>query len=145
MKSSRTIPVRLIQFIVFLVLFGLIALSVIKEWAWVSAFDQAVQSTAFSLRSSLLSAVLIPLTYSGNWQGVTAVCVLFLLIPKTRTWFGLPLTGQFDVTEHLFETTGEVTDLNTFCADGEPYACADKSEQQEEVPQEAVDGANNVF
>ena len=62
-----------------------------------------------------------------------------------HTVFTSFVTGQFDVTEHLFETTGEVTDLNTFCADGEPYACADKSEQQEEVPQEAIDGANNVF
>ena len=103
MKSSRTIPARLIQFLVFLAFFGLITVSVIKEFSWVGSFDQAVQSTAFSLRSSLLSAFLIPLTYSGNWQGVTAVCVLLLLIPKTRKWFGLPLTGSALLSVGLYQ------------------------------------------
>ena len=36
-------------------------------------------------------------------------------------------------------------DLNSFGFDGEPYTCTNKSEQQEEVPQDAIDGINNVF
>jgi len=76
---------------------------VIQNWAWVAAFDQAVQSAAFSLRCGVLTALLIPLTYSGNWQGVTAICVLLLIIPKTRKWFGLPLTGSALLSVGLYQ------------------------------------------
>ena len=62
-----------------------------------------------------------------------------------HTVFTSFVTGQFDVAEYLFETFSKVTNLYAFGFDGEPYTCADKSKQQEEVPQEAVDGANNVF
>ncbi|MBO5666760.1 MAG: phosphatase PAP2 family protein [Firmicutes bacterium] len=103
MRSSRTIPVRLIQFVIFLALFGLVTLSVIKDLAWVDAFDHAVQKAAFALRCDGLSTVLIPLTYSGNWQGVTAICVLLLIIPKTRKWFGLPLTASAVLSVALYQ------------------------------------------
>ena len=103
MKSSCTVFLRPILFLLFLALFGLITLSVIQNWAWVAAFDQAVQSAAFSLRCGVLTALLIPLTYSGNWQGVTAICVLLLIIPKTRKWFGLPLTGSALLSVGLYQ------------------------------------------
>ncbi|MBQ4577063.1 MAG: phosphatase PAP2 family protein, partial [Firmicutes bacterium] len=103
MTSSRTLPARLLFFIVFLALFDLITFSVIRDLRWVSAFDQAIQSVAFSLRCDFLSAILIPLTYSGNWQGVTAICILLLILPQTRKWFGLPLTGSALLSVGLYQ------------------------------------------
>jgi len=103
MTSSRTLPARLLFFIVFLALFVLITFSVIRDLSWVSAFDQAIQSAAFSLRCNFLSAILIPLTYSGNWQGVTAICILLLILPQTRKWFGLPLTGSALLSVSLYQ------------------------------------------
>ena len=94
MKSTRTFPLWLVQFVIFLALFGLITFSVIQELPWVISFDQSIQQFAFSLRYDALTAIVNPLTYSGNWQGVTVICALLLIIPKTRKWFGLPLTGS---------------------------------------------------
>lgn len=101
--TSRTYPRRLAQFVVFLALFAFIAWSVISGLGWVEAVDRAVQKIAFSLRCEPLTAVLIPLTYSGNWQGVTAICVLLLIIPRTRKWFGLPLTGSAVTSVALYQ------------------------------------------
>ena len=46
---------RLFRFVLFLILFGLIAASVVFHWAWIPAVDHAVQTAVFSLRSDLLS------------------------------------------------------------------------------------------
>ena len=101
--SSRKFPWRLVQFLVFSGLFALITLSVILHWNWISVFDHAIQNAAFSLRCDALSAVLIPLTYSGNWQGVLAICVVLLILPKTRRWFGLPLTASGILSVALYQ------------------------------------------
>ncbi|MBQ8590400.1 MAG: phosphatase PAP2 family protein [Firmicutes bacterium] len=102
-KKETFIPVRLIVFAVFLALFVWISISVISGASWITSFDQAVQTLAFSLRCDPLTAVLIPLTYSGNWQGVTAICILLLILPKTRRWFGLPLTGSAVTSVALYQ------------------------------------------
>lgn len=103
MHNSPNIPWRLIWFSVFLALFSFVTASVIVGFAWVKTFDLALQDLAFSLRCAPLTTFLIPLTYSGNWQSVTAICVLLLIIPKTRKWFGLPLTGSAVLSVALYQ------------------------------------------
>lgn len=94
---------RLFRFVLFLILFGLMAASVVFHWAWIPAVDHAVQTAVFSLRSDLLTAVLTPLTYSGNWQAVTAICLLLLILPPTRRWYGIPMTASAVVSVSLYQ------------------------------------------
>lgn len=56
----------------------------------VSQLDDTIRFFLYSKRTPFLSSLLIPLTYLGNWQAVTAVSVLLILIPETRFRVGLP-------------------------------------------------------
>ena len=97
--------------------------------------EDSTQTTSCDSGSSTSKVTGTYLSSNGSCQsleGRHTVCTSFF-------------AAQFDVTEYLFETFGKVTNLNCFGFDGEPYTCADKSEQQEEVPHKAIDGANNVF
>lgn len=71
--------------------------------------DLAVQSAVLALRSPALTAFMVPFTYSGNWQAVTPLCLLLLLIPRVRRPYGVPLTLSalsavlfYQVLKHLF-------------------------------------------
>ena len=50
-------------------------------------------------------SVVIPslVEYGGFTYSVTAICVLLLIIPKTRKWFGLPLTGSAVLSVGLYQ------------------------------------------
>lgn len=71
--------------------------------------DQMIQTAVLRGRTPTLTALLIPLTYSGNWQAVTPMCLVLLLIPRTRRSYGVPLTMAalsavlfYQVLKHLF-------------------------------------------
>ena len=57
-----------------------------------SGFDAAVRQAFFALRRPWLNKLVVPFTRSGNWPLPVAVCLLLLLIPKTRFSFGIPLS-----------------------------------------------------
>lgn len=97
------IRTRIGWFLIFLFLFALMAVSVVMELPWVSWFDTALQSVAFALRSQWLSFFMLPLTYSGNWQAVTAICLILLLIPATRKYFGVPMTASAVLSVSLYQ------------------------------------------
>ena len=76
----------------------------------VPAFDTAVQSAVFALRDDWLTALLKPLTLSGNWQPVTVLCAALLAAPKTRKHYGLPLSaaalssvGFYEMLKFVFQ------------------------------------------
>ncbi len=58
----------------------------------VLAFDTAVREWFYSIRSDGLTAVLKVITYMGNWQTITLICLLLLIIPKTRIRYGIPVS-----------------------------------------------------
>ncbi|WP_130863077.1 phosphatase PAP2 family protein [Bacilliculturomica massiliensis] len=70
----------------------------------VPAFDTAVQSAVFSLRNDWLTALLKPLTLSGNWQPVTVLCAVLLAAPQTRKHYGLPLSAAALSSVLFYET-----------------------------------------
>lgn len=57
-------------------------------------FDTAVRQWVYSIRSSALTPVLRSITYMGNWQTITALCILLLVIPKTRVRYGIPVSSS---------------------------------------------------
>ncbi len=56
------------------------------------AFDTMIREFIYHLRNENLTAILKVITYMGNWQTVTLICCLFLLIPKVRFYIGLPIS-----------------------------------------------------
>lgn len=73
-------------------------------------FDLRIQQAVFSLRSELLSDLLIPLTRSGNWQCVALICAALLVIPKTRKQYGFPLVCSalfsvsiYEILKYIFQ------------------------------------------
>lgn len=55
-----------------------------------SAFDDPVRKFIYGMRSELLTPIMKIITYTGNWQTVTALCIVLLLIKKTRITYGIP-------------------------------------------------------
>jgi undecaprenyl-diphosphatase len=57
------------------------------------AFDSVICGYIYSLRSAGLTVFFTTVTYLGNWQTITSLCLLFLLVPQTRFRFGLPVSA----------------------------------------------------
>lgn len=92
MIATNQNRLRLSYFCLFFALFGLLAISVFFDFGWVSSLDRILQDGIISFRGEPLTAFFTLLTYSGNWQSVTAVCLVFLILPATRRWYGLPMS-----------------------------------------------------
>ena len=57
-----------------------------------TAFDFGIQESILLLRNDSLTTFFVPFSYSGNWQVIVPICFTLLLIKKTRTGYGVPLT-----------------------------------------------------
>lgn len=60
----------------------------------VLAFDTVIRERFYSMRSSALTPVVKALTYTGNWQSITGLCLLLLLLPKTGKRYGIPVSAS---------------------------------------------------
>ena len=56
----------------------------------VLAFDSVLCESIYAMRSAGLTAFFTAVTYLGNWQTVTSVCVVLLIVPRTRLVSGVP-------------------------------------------------------
>lgn len=66
----------------------------------VSGFDDAIRNFIYGLRVSGLDTIMEGVTYLGNWQSVTIVCLLLLAYDKTRLPFGV-LGSTVAITDSL--------------------------------------------
>lgn len=57
-----------------------------------SLFDTVVREYIYDLRNEGLTFVFTKITYLGNWNTITLICCLVLLVPRVRMSFGLPLS-----------------------------------------------------
>jgi|LSQX01.1.fsa_nt_gb undecaprenyl-diphosphatase len=55
-------------------------------------FDAWVQDRVFAMRSPALTAFMVPFTCSCNWQAIVPLCALLLIVPATRSSYGVPVT-----------------------------------------------------
>ena len=83
---------------------GYIAFALIA-WAVTSGasygFDAAVREFIVGLRSEGLNTFFIPYAYSGNWFVVVPICLVLLILPKTRWAYGIPVSSSV-LTAQLF-------------------------------------------
>lgn len=82
---------RAVVFAVCMTAFAVIAY--LTKTNRISPFDDAVRGFIYNLRTPLLSAVIIPITYLGNWQTITGMSALLILIRRTRFRFGFSAGG----------------------------------------------------
>ena len=74
-----------------LVLFVLLAiLMVTGNLQW---FDDPIREWVYSIRNPALTEVLKVITYMGNWQTITLLCIVLLLFRKTRLRYGMPVSA----------------------------------------------------
>lgn len=57
----------------------------------INGFDDAIRYFAYGTRGPVLNKIFIPITYLGNWEAITSVIVILILIPKTRVKIGIPV------------------------------------------------------
>ena len=91
-----------------LICFGIIASQVVQHP--IIPFDENIRYWVYEQRNPLLSAIFIPITYTGNWQTITILAALLLAMPKTRKDIGLPFavislssTVIYKIVKGIFE------------------------------------------
>lgn len=89
LNNNQNFTWRLIIAAVSLACFCFIAWKVVYQQT--GNFDTAVDYFAYGTRNPLTKAILIPVTYMGNWQFIVAVAAVLLIVPKTRMSIGLPM------------------------------------------------------
>lgn len=55
------------------------------------SFDDSIRFWFYDLRNDFLTIIFTAITFTGNKETVAALCILLLILPKTRRNFGLPL------------------------------------------------------
>lgn len=80
-EISLVITVAVSIFISFMVAFG-----------YTQEIDMAIAEAFYSVRSPGLTTLMEGLTYLGNWESITILCLLLLIYPKTRFAYGIPVS-----------------------------------------------------
>lgn len=81
---------KIILSLLTLSIFITIAFLVVKSNPlWI---DSHLRTAIYAHRSDFLTAIFIPITYMGNWQTISLLCLVFLLLPGTRIKLGIPLS-----------------------------------------------------
>jgi len=81
-----------------LLIFIIIAYAVSSGTA--AGFDNPIRNFIYGLRADWLNTLMEGITYLGNWQSVTIVCLLLLAYDKTRIPFGV-LGATVAITDSL--------------------------------------------
>lgn len=68
------------------------ALWLMVEVGDASLIDDPVRNAVISTRSDWLTPIIKAITYMGNWQTITAICLILLAFRKTRLTYGVPLS-----------------------------------------------------
>ena len=78
--------------IISLCLIIFFALTLMVEAGSTDWLDDPVRNFIYSLRNDGLTVVMKIITYMGNWQTITALCIALLLIKSTRLTYGIPIS-----------------------------------------------------
>lgn len=68
------------------------ALWLMVETGDASLIDEPIRNAVISTRSDFLTPMMKAITYMGNWQTITAICLIMLAFSKTRVTYGVPLS-----------------------------------------------------
>jgi len=68
------------------------ALWLMVEVGDASLIDDPIRNAVISTRSDWLTPIMKVITYMGNWQTITVICLILLAFRKTRLTYGVPLS-----------------------------------------------------
>ncbi|MBR1992997.1 MAG: phosphatase PAP2 family protein [Firmicutes bacterium] len=68
------------------------ALWLMVEVGDASLIDDPIRNAVISTRSDWLTPIMKVITYMGNWQMITVICLILLAFRKTRLTYGVPLS-----------------------------------------------------
>ncbi|MBQ3184382.1 MAG: phosphatase PAP2 family protein [Firmicutes bacterium] len=68
------------------------ALWLMVEVGDASLIDDPIRNAVISTRSDWLTPIMKAITYMGNWQTITVICLILLAFRKTRLTYGVPLS-----------------------------------------------------
>lgn len=107
---EKRIIIRRAAAITALAAFALVLVCVLTEST--AGFDDPVREWFYSIRGPALTSVAITITTLANKYVIIGLCLLLLIIPRTRMSFGVPLSaGALGVTilnsiiKHLVQRT----------------------------------------
>jgi len=86
MNKKRALPA-----IAGFVLFAAISYLIITQDTL--AFDTVLREYIYRIRNEGLTFFFTMVTSLGNWNTITLICCLFLLVPRVRMSFGVPLSA----------------------------------------------------
>lgn len=89
-----------------LICFALIAYFVSKDS--VIMFDTIIRQWFYDLRNPFLNGIMIFITYLGNWQSVVLLCLVLLIIKKTRKSIGLTVSVTAIISTVLYKIIKEI-------------------------------------
>ena len=81
-------------------LFALIAWTVVSGAS--AGFDASVRAFIIGLRTDGLNAFFTPYAYSGNWFVVVPICLILLIVPRTRFAYGIPVSASVAVAQLFY-------------------------------------------
>ena len=79
--------------------FALIAYTVMSGLSM--GFDAPVREFILSLRGAM-DGFFVVFAYSGNWFCVVPICLILLILPKTRFSYGIPVTASVLVAQVFY-------------------------------------------
>ena len=82
--------IHIITIAVCLLLFA--TMIVLVKTGTASVIDDPIRSEILSWRTDWLTSIMKTITYLGNWQIITLICLILLAIRKTRKTYGVPLS-----------------------------------------------------
>lgn len=66
-----------------------------------SEFDGAIQNVFFSARNEVLNQVVACFTHVGDTVSIVILCLLLLILPWTRKWYGIPVSAAAIVASSM--------------------------------------------
>lgn len=71
-------------------------------------FDPFIRSAILELRTPWITRLLTLITYTANWQFITGVCLILLILPRTRRFPGLVLSAAPLFSTMLYKLIKEI-------------------------------------
>lgn len=90
-KTNGDVKFKLSAGIAAAAVFVAVTAAVVTSKAWI--FDDPVRFFIYDLRSDWFTPAVKVITYMGNWQSITMLCIILLFFRQTRITYGLPVSA----------------------------------------------------
>lgn len=101
LNKEKRFDIRLILAIICLL--GFIFFAYRVETGCAQGIDDSIRFWLYNQRRPILTSILKLITYSGNWQTVSLIAIILLIIKQTRQRYGFPMAITSLITVAFYE------------------------------------------